>query len=680
MLKWPLVSLRSLIPDDLPLFRWVDHVRLSPSGEYLAYQVTWADVDARENRGRVIVVPAEPGSPGRELRVGARRDHSPEWSPDGAYIAFLSRLGACDHLFVAPADGGDAIQLTNFADGVLTCCWSPDGTTLAFAARVVSDPDAVVDDPRPPESEEQSRRPPIARVVRTLGYKRDGVGYFDGRHSHLFLVSRDGGETRQLTDGPWSIDGFQWSPDGRSIAVIGDAEPDADLRRTVHLYVVDVATGSRRSVTTGVQMTAPAWSPRGDMIAYLSPKGEEAGTHERVWVVPALGGEGRCLTEAFDLAAGGTVITDMRRGEGSRLQWSGAGDRLYFLASGPGAAQLYSVDLGGRRTLELPCEGRTLYDFDVRGDRIAACVTDPTTPGEIIVADGGDERRLTDSNPWLQERFVAAPERHVFTAADGLEIEGWVLKPPDFDPARKHPLILQIHGGPHGQYGWAFFHEFQMLSGMGFLVLYTNPRGSDGYGEAFKRACVRDWGGRDYEDLMTALDQFIERTGFVDEARMGVAGGSYGGFMTNWVVGHTDRFAAAVSMRSISNLVSEFAQHDIVLWGELEMGPQPWPDPEELWRRSPIRYVRDIRTPLLLLHGEMDLRCAISQAEELFGALRLLRRAVELVRFPGESHDLSRGGRPDRRIERLRRITSWFGKHLLEHSAAASERTAAAAM
>jgi dipeptidyl aminopeptidase/acylaminoacyl peptidase len=358
----------------------------------------------------------------------------------------------------------------------------------------------------------------------------------------------------------------------------------------------------------------------------------------------------------------------MRTGLGSRLGWSPDGDRVYFTASAGGVAELLSADLDGRVRTEVAADRRFVYDFDVRAGRIAVCAGDAATPGEVLLAGAGGERRLTDANPWLRERHMAEPERHVFTAKDGLDIEGWLLHPPDFDPGRRHPLVMQIHGGPHSQYGWALFHEFQVLAGMGFLVFYANPRGSDGYGEAFRRECVYDWGGGDYEDLMAALDQLVERTGFVDVERMGVAGGSYGGFMTNWVVGHTRRFAAAVAMRSISNLVSEFAQHDIVLWSEQEMGPLPWPDPDELWRRSPIRYVRDIHTPLLLLHGEMDLRCAFSQAEELFGALRLLGREVELVRFPGESHELSRSGRPDRRVERLRRITSWFGRHLLDRA------------
>jgi len=518
--------------------------------------------------------------------------------------------------------------------------------------------------------------PPIARVARTLAYKRDGVGYFDGRHTHVLLVPAGGGEARALTSGAWSVEGFTWAPDGRSCAILGDAEPDADLRRGNRLYVVDVATGARRPIAGDLMMSAPAWSPRGDLVAFVAPIDLEAGRLERVWVAPVDGGgDPRCLTVGYDRSVGDSVLTDMRGGHGTRLCWSDDGERVSFVASGPGAAAVCSVGLDGRVAVEVPAERRVVYDFDVAGGAVAACVADPANPGDVVLVrpGQGEETRLTDANGWLRGRALATQERHVFTAPDGLEIEGWLLRPPDLDPARRHPLVLQVHGGPHAQYGWAFFHEFQVLAGMGILVLGVNPRGSDGYGEGFRRAVVRDWGGRDYQDLMAALDQAIERTGLVDERRLGVAGGSYGGFMTNWAIGHTDRFAAAVSMRSISNLVSEFAQHDLVLWGELEMGPRPWPDPDELWLRSPIRYVHEMRTPLLLLHSEMDLRCAVSQAEELFGALRLLGREVEMVRFPGESHDLSRSGRPDRRIERLRRIAGWLERYLLDRAESPGE-------
>src|SRR3989475_7642191 len=276
----------------------------------------------------------------------------------------------------------------------------------------------------------------------------------------------------------------------------------------------------------------------------------------------------------------------------------------------------------------------------------------------------GAEARVTDLTRWLHDGYVADPEQHYFTAPDGWRLEGWVLKPQGHDPDRVYPTVLEIHGGPHAQYGWTFFHELQILAGMGFVVFYMNPRGSDGYGERFRREVVRDWAGKDYIDIMSSLDQVIERTGYIDTKRLGVGGGSYGGYMTNWIIGHTDRFGAAVAMRSISNLVSEYSQHDIVLWGMLQMGPPPWPDLDELWRRSPIRYVQNMHTPLLLTAGEMDLRCAMSQSEELFGAMRLLGKTVELVRFPEESHDLSRNGRPDRRVERLRRIAGWYERYL----------------
>lgn len=651
---------------DLYLFRWADHVRISPDGTRVAYTLAWADAQARDNRSRVAVQAFDAASPPKELTPGPKRDHSPEWSPDGGSIAFLTRSGPRDQLAVIPAAGGAVRQLTNQPDGVVALRWSPDGSRIAFTAMVVADPDGVVDDPRKPESEDQVRRPPVARVVRRLDYKHDGAGYTDGRYPHLFVVPAEGGETLQLTDGCWAVEGFDWAPGGDRLVIAGDAEPDSDLRRTKSLYTIDLA-GSMTRIAGDLELSTPAWSPAGDLIAFLGKQGNGSGLHDRVFVVSPAGGAPRCLTGGFDRSVGGSVISDMRGGHATRLVWNG-GAGIVFQASGPGVAGLWEVPVSGAGPIERVGGRRAVYDFDVRAGEIAFLAGDPARPGEVHRAGAGGEQKLSDLNPWLADRELALPERMEFEAPDGWRLEGWLLKPAGFQAGGKHPLVMEIHGGPHALYGWTFFHEFQVLAGQGFLVFYVNPRGSDGYGEHFKKACVRDWGGSDYVDLMTSLDQLIERTGFVDEARMGVGGGSYGGYMTNWVVGHTTRFAAAVSMRSISNLVSEYAQHDIVLWSELEIGPQPWPDPDELWRRSPIRYVNEIETPLLLLHSEMDLRCAISQAEELFGALRLLGRRVELVRFPGESHDLSRGGRPDRRIERLNRISGWFGRHLAAQS------------
>ena len=650
-----------VVAEDLYRFRWIDHVRLSRDGERVAYQVAWADAGSRQNRSRIVVrrlLDPEPV----EATAGARRDHSPEWSPDGRLLAFISRVGPADQLFVMDLPSGETRQLSSVPEGVSSPQWSPDGSRIAFVATVVGDPDGVVDDPRPPEGREQARRTPVARVARRLDYKHDGVGYVDGRYHHLFAVPAAGGEAKQLTDGAWDVQGFDWSPDGASLVAAGNAEPGADLQRELNLYLIDLG-GNRRRLGGGFYLSSPIWSPRGDQIAFIAPNGLDAGLLERLWVVPLAGGGPRCLTGGFDQAVSDGVITDMRSGHGTRICWSADGERIYFLSSSPGVTGAYSVDLDGNVRQEAGGQ-RRIYDFDVATGVLAFCASDPSNPGELHMIMQGAEARLTDLNPWLRDRYVAQPERHAFTAPDGWQLEGWVLKPQQLDPGRLHPLVMEVHGGPHGQYGWSFFHELQVLVGMGFVVFYMNPRGSDGYGERFRCEVVRDWGGKDYVDLMSSLDQLLDSTGYIDRQRMGIGGGSYGGYMTNWIVGQTDRFAAAVSMRSISNLVSEYAQHDIVLWGTLELGPPPWPDLDELWRRSPIRYVQNVRTPLLLTCGEMDLRCAISQSEEMFGALRLLGKTVELVRFPEESHDLSRGGRPDRRVERLKRIAGWYERFL----------------
>lgn len=662
-----------LTADDVYNFRWIDHPRLTRRGDRVAYVVRWTDRAAVEYRSRVFIRGLGADDLPLQATGGPRVDGSPEWDPNGRRLAFVSRKGEANQVFVLDSETGDTRQLSSLPFGASSPSWSPDGTRIAFLGSVTGHPEGVVEDPRPPEDgPDAAPRTPIARVAQGIDYRYNGSGYLDGRRSHLFVVDAAGGEARQLTDGRWSVEGFDWSPDGGRLVLAGNPRPDNDLDLTRSLYLVPASGGELQEIASGLVLSSPpCWSPRGDLIAFAALAQVDVGRYDRIWVVGADGSDPRCLTAEHDLCAGDHLITDMRAGHGVRLRWNEAGTRILFLATVPGASAIYSIEPDGAGLREEVGGEREIFDFDCEAGAIAYLAADPDGPGDLYVG----ERRLTNLNPWLAEREVSRPERMTFKAADGLDIEGWLLKPPGFDASRRWPLVMEIHGGPHGAYCTSFFHEFQVLAGAGFLVFFVNPRGSCGYGEEFMRAVVRDWGGKDYGDLMTALDQLIERTGFVDTARMGVGGGSYGGYMTNWIVGQTERFAAAVSMRSISDLVTFRGNTDIPIWGELQWGPEPWSDPEFRWSRSPLRYVEKVRTPLLLTHGEMDLRCPIDQAEAFFGALRLLRREVEMVRFPEESHDLSRSGRPDRRVERLRRIQDWFERHLL--SAAVERREAA---
>jgi dipeptidyl aminopeptidase/acylaminoacyl peptidase len=624
--------MRTITAEDLLRFRFVSDPVLSRDGARWACAVR--SIEGEHYRQHLWV-------DGRAFTTGAVLDALPRFSPDGRSIAFLRKIDDDNQIWILPAAGGEGRRLTSFPPGKFKALeWSPDASKLVFVWRRTPD------------------KKPLARHITRLRYKEDGVGFLDGEYDHVWTVDVASGALRQLTWGDFDHHTPAWSPDGAWIAYTANRHPEADYHPMLYdLYVVPSEGGDARKLAKPAGPAfAPSWSPDGTRIAYLGHDDPESGWGVRnihVWLVPVDGREpARDITAGLDRPCENVTVTDTKSSHGAAVppRWSEDGRELYFLVSDRGNCHLYRWN----GTIEPRIAGdREITGFAHARGRFALTISDPTSVGDLYTWNG-ELRRETNLNP-LDDIRVSVPER--------FGERGWLLKPPGFDASRKYPLILQIHGGPRAQYGNAFFHEFQLLAAEGYLVLYTNPPGSQGYGEAFAGSIREDWGNRDYADLMKSVDEAC-RLPFVDATRLGVCGGSYGGYMTNWIVGHTDRFKAAITMRSVTNLLSFGGTSDIGQEDAREFGAHAFDDPERLARLSPITYVKNIRTPLLILHSENDLRCPMEQAEQLYLFLKMLRRDVELVRFPEESHDLSRTGRPDRRLERLRHILRWWRSRL----------------
>ena len=649
---------RPIVAEDVLALAIVDEPRLSPDGETVAFTQKTADTLANAYRSAIWAVPFVGGEP-RQLTSGVARDRAPVWSPDGRWLAFLSDRGVKTQIYVMPTTGGEARQLTDGLTGVESIAWSPASDRLVFVARVVPEGVGSILDGPPP--------PPYREITR-IKHKADGRGLVEGR-THLFVIDLNGGPPRQITDGDWDDRQPAWSPDGTSIAFTSDRSAARDWADGTSIYVVPAAGGRTRRVARGDDVLwASSWSPDGRTIACVGRRGGDSpgGAIARLWTMPAEGGAPTCLTADYDLGLGCDVISDLRAEHPAATPlWSADGSTLRFLVSEWGNASLYEISASGGEPRRLVSGDRVLLDVHAVGDRLAFTVTDVREPGDVYAAraDGSDERRLTDVNrAFLNTLEIAEPEHLKLTGAGGQTVQGWFL------PGRgrgRRPLVLEIHGGPHSMYGNAFFHEFQLLAARGYHVLFTNPRGSRGYGERFCTEIAGGWGELDYQDLMLAVDQVITRPD-VDASRLGMAGGSYGGYMTNWVVGHTDRFRAAVTMRCLTNFISFYGTSDIGPWfSEREMLGSPRDALERYWQRSPIAYVERVNTPMLILHSEQDLRCPLEQAEQWFVSLRRLGKTAEFLRFPEENHNFSRSGRPDRRVVRLDRIVEWFDRWLM---------------
>ena len=654
----------------------VGDVAVSPGGGHVAFTVTTVLEDENRRHSEVWLQPLDAGRPnGNAFRVTSPNEEStaPRWSPDGSLLSFSSRRGDDPNpiwFLRVDGPGGEAFHVEGVHGPPV---WSPDGATVAF----VSVPEESEEDD---ESEREGWIAPDAvtrtlsperfdgRVITSIRYKRDGrlalQPHFTAREKRqLMVVDAAGGIPRQITSLSFDVGDPTWSADGRVLFFTGNESQDDELNpdMTGDIWAVGLGGGTVRRLTSNPGSEgSPAVSPDGSRIAFLSTP--ERGAQTDVMVVE-LGADGNFrgapenLTANWDLSPGG-------------VRWSPTGDRLTLEASVQGDRHLFQVSPGGEPE-QVTTGARRLSSFSFSQDEsvMAFVATDAVTPTELYVArgDGSTEQKATRLNDdWLADVTLMPAEELTWTVEDGTEIQGWVVRPVDFRPGGSYPMILKIHGGPHSAYGNTFFPTFHVLSAAGFFVLYTNPRGSSGYGHDFQYATRGEWGIVDREDYLTGVDAAVAAYPEIDANRVGVSGGSYGGFMTNWLTATTDRFRAAVTSRSITNWESWWGTSDAQRLTEYEFYGPPW-EQRDLYRRlSPISYVENVTAPTLIIHSEQDYRTPIGDGEQWFMSLKKLGVPVELVRYPRSSHGLSRTGEPWLLVDRLERIRSWFVHYLIQ--------------
>jgi len=674
-------SKRAITEKDLYAFHWVGSPQISPDGAKVVYTLVKVAANHDDYETALWIAPTS-GGPSRQLTSGPR-DSGAQWSPDGKTLAFL-RATEKDgkpqppQVYLLSLEGGEARALTEMPKGASSPVWSPDGHSIAFSS--ISLPkdfekkvDAVESD---------------VRVITRAQYRENGEGYVDpDRPTHIWVVdvprvAAGPQKSRALTTGEFSESDTTWSPDGGKIYFTSDRnkEPYYEPPQRA-IYVVSATGGAMQKVTA---IDGPVYqisvSPNGRRLAFVGEIDRGEGVVQRSYSEPDLfvaetepGSTPKNLTVQYDFDIAGSVQGDQappRGGGVSPPVWSADGGSIFVKTSEQGRVNLERVDSETGKVEAVTKGDHTIISYSATpdGSKMAVLLSTPTNIGDVFLVNSasGKMEPVTHVNAELFTRLsLTEPETIWYKSFDGRRIQAWVQRPPDFQAGKKYPLILDIHGGPHSAYGYVFDHEFQWMAAKGYVVLYPNPRGSTSYGQEFGNIIQYHYPGDDFKDLMAGVDELIAR-GWVDPEKLGVTGGSGGGVLTNWTVGHTDRFKAAVSQRSIADWTGFWYTADFSQFTPFWFRGAPWQQEADFKERSPITYIERVHTPLMLIEGEADFRTPPADGgEQMFRALKYLKRPVVMVRFPGESHELSRSGKPSHRVERLQHIVAWFDKYLM---------------
>jgi dipeptidyl aminopeptidase/acylaminoacyl peptidase len=636
----------------------VGNPAISPDGRSIIFTRTFVDKLKDRYRSNLWIIDVD-GTRVRELTGGAHSDNSPVWSPDGKRIAFLSDRDGTDQLYVMWLDTREMAQLTRLERAPNNIDWSPDGKYIAFTSSMPdNDPILPVKLPERPRGAEWAKP---AVVVDRLQWASDGRGPLPKANTHVFVIDATlGGTPRQITSGKYNHTNFDWSSDGRTIYVSGVRKPEAEyLRNDSEIYAVDAATLEIKQLTDRKGPdTNPEISPNGNWIAYAGYDDKMYTNHiGSLYLMDKQGGGKRLL--AADLLS-----------SPQNLSWAADSSGVYFTVQEKGSSHVYFVALDGRKR-KVTDGVQILNGVSLSaGGQAAAVRTSFQEPGSLVtfnLKDTAKMTRLVDVNSDLLANVkLGDAEELWFTSKDGLKVQGWLIKPANFEAGRKYPMVLWIHGGPWSMYSVAWNWAFQNFAANGYAVLYTNPRGSTGYGQDFVNGIQYSYPGKDYDDLMAGVDAAIAK-GFIDDKNLFVCGGSGGGVLTAWIVGHTDRFAAAVSMRPVINWHSFVGTTDGASWYH-QFQKRPWEDPMEFAVRSPLHYVANVKTPTMVMTGEADLRTPMGQSEEYYRALKMLKKETLLVRMPDEFHGWRR---PSHQLLQQLYLQAWFEKYMRKDAASA---------